>query len=126
MDQSAVTAMANPGPSSRDGDRSTQSQGSNKKGAHNGVEVELANRTDDSGREVAGPGNEAGESVVTYKTYKRRWFGLAQLLLLNIVVSWDVSCTPSRAHHPVCTSEMASVIARHIFDDMQRERASLR
>jgi len=26
-----------------------------------------------------------------YKTYKRRWFGLFQLVLLNIVVSWDVS-----------------------------------
>lgn len=26
-----------------------------------------------------------------YKVYKRRWLGLAQLVLLNIVVSWDVS-----------------------------------
>jgi len=26
-----------------------------------------------------------------YKVYKRRWFGLVQLVLLNIVVSWDVS-----------------------------------
>lgn len=26
-----------------------------------------------------------------YKVYKRRWFGLAQLVLLNIVASWDVS-----------------------------------
>jgi hypothetical protein len=26
-----------------------------------------------------------------YKVYKRRWFGLLQLVLLNIVVSWDVS-----------------------------------
>jgi hypothetical protein len=25
-----------------------------------------------------------------YRTYKRRWFGLIQLILLNIVVSWDV------------------------------------
>jgi hypothetical protein len=25
-----------------------------------------------------------------YRTYKRRWFGLLQLILLNIVVSWDV------------------------------------
>ena len=25
-----------------------------------------------------------------YRTYKRRWFGLVQLILLNIVVSWDV------------------------------------
>ena len=26
-----------------------------------------------------------------YKVYKRRWFGLMQLVLLNIIVSWDVS-----------------------------------
>lgn len=26
-----------------------------------------------------------------FKVYKRRWFGLGQLVLLNIVVSWDVS-----------------------------------
>jgi len=26
-----------------------------------------------------------------YRVYKRRWFGLVQLMLLNIVVSWDVS-----------------------------------
>jgi FLVCR family MFS transporter 7 len=28
-----------------------------------------------------------------FKVYKRRWFGLGQLVLLNIVVSWDVSTT---------------------------------
>jgi hypothetical protein len=33
---------------------------------------------------------EEGETVV-YKVYKRRWFGLVQLVLLNIIVSWDVS-----------------------------------
>lgn len=27
----------------------------------------------------------------TYRVYKRRFWGLAQLVLLNIVVSWDVS-----------------------------------
>lgn len=35
-------------------------------------------------------GVSAGESVV-YRTYKRRWFGLAQMVLMNIIVSWDVS-----------------------------------
>jgi hypothetical protein len=30
------------------------------------------------------------QPVSEYKTYKRRWFGLFQLILLNIVVSWDV------------------------------------
>ncbi|TVY15401.1 Solute carrier family 49 member A3 [Lachnellula arida] len=29
------------------------------------------------------------ENMVKYKVYKRRWFGLVQLVLLNIVVSWD-------------------------------------
>ena len=32
-----------------------------------------------------------GERPIIYKVYKRRWFGLMQLVLLNIVVSWDVS-----------------------------------
>lgn len=32
-----------------------------------------------------------------YRVYKRRFFGLTQLVLLNIIVSWDVSCgVPSR------------------------------
>lgn len=26
-----------------------------------------------------------------FRVYRRRWFGLAQLVLLNVVVSWDVS-----------------------------------
>jgi len=37
---------------------------------------------------------EVDEVVVDpgqYKVYKRRWFGLVQLVLLNIIVSWDVS-----------------------------------
>lgn len=29
-----------------------------------------------------------------FKVYRRRWFGLAQLVLLNVVVSWDVSRQP--------------------------------
>ncbi|KAM0276366.1 hypothetical protein ACHAQH_006814 [Verticillium albo-atrum] len=31
----------------------------------------------------------ADGQVTDYRTYRRRWFGLAQLTLLNIVVSWD-------------------------------------
>lgn len=30
------------------------------------------------------------EPLPVYKVYKRRWFGLIQLVLLNIIVSWDV------------------------------------
>ncbi|KAI0878708.1 major facilitator superfamily domain-containing protein [Hypoxylon argillaceum] len=36
---------------------------------------------------AAGDGDD-GAGVV-YKVYKRRWFGLVQLTLLNIIVSWD-------------------------------------
>lgn len=40
----------------------------------------------------AADNNSVLEGTTTeYRTYKRRWFGLAQLTLLNIVVSWDVS-----------------------------------
>ncbi len=38
-----------------------------------------------------GAAAEAAAVGVEYKVYKRRWFGLVQLTLLNIVVSWDVS-----------------------------------
>lgn len=39
------------------------------------------------------PSGEADEDGTFhfYKVYKRRWFGLVELTLLNIVVSWDVS-----------------------------------
>lgn len=37
-----------------------------------------------------GAGELAGDSTEVFKVYKRRWFGLVQLVLLNIVVSWDV------------------------------------
>lgn len=33
---------------------------------------------------------EANGGQLVYRVYKRRWFGLTQLVLLNIVVSWDV------------------------------------
>jgi hypothetical protein len=31
------------------------------------------------------------EMPVIYRVYKQRWFGLAMLMLLNIVTSWGVS-----------------------------------
>lgn len=36
-------------------------------------------------------GDTEGGDHVVYKVYKRRWFGMIQLALLNIIVSWDVS-----------------------------------
>jgi hypothetical protein len=41
---------------------------------------------------ATGVGSSSGEEDgIIYKVYKRRWFGLVQLTLLNIVISWDVS-----------------------------------
>ena len=36
-------------------------------------------------------GTEA-PSTTEYRVYKRRFFGLFQLVLLNVIVSWDVRC----------------------------------
>ena len=36
-----------------------------------------------------------------YKTYRRKWFGLLQLVLLNIIVSWDVGMLLSDDRHVV-------------------------
>ena len=36
-------------------------------------------------------GSVANAVTTEYRTYKRRWFGLIQLTLMNIIVSWDVS-----------------------------------
>ncbi|RFU27715.1 hypothetical protein B7463_g8614, partial [Scytalidium lignicola] len=41
-----------------------------------------------SGEGGMGVDTSVGE-MIEYKVYKRRWFGLFQLVLLNIIVSWD-------------------------------------
>ena len=41
--------------------------------------------------ENAAAGSVIEGEVTGYRVYKRRWFGLLQLTLLNIIVSWDVS-----------------------------------
>lgn len=46
------------------------------------------NRSTDSAG-LSGESVEEG-SFGEFKVYKRRWFGLVQLVLLNIIVSWDV------------------------------------
>ncbi|KAI1485435.1 MFS general substrate transporter [Biscogniauxia mediterranea] len=58
-----------------------------------GVGFEPRGFDDDDGvareeAENASMGEGNGDEIV-YKVYKRRWFGLAQLTLLNIIVSWD-------------------------------------
>jgi hypothetical protein len=40
--------------------------------------------------EGEGDGSIRQGASTEYRTYKRRWFGLAQLTLMNIIVSWDV------------------------------------
>jgi FLVCR family MFS transporter 7 len=45
----------------------------------------------EGGRMKRKPKRKQSYSQTHFKVYKRRWFGLAQLCLLNIVVSWDVS-----------------------------------
>ncbi|KAI9761497.1 MAG: ubiquinol--cytochrome-c reductase subunit 6 [Chaenotheca gracillima] len=35
------------------------------------------------------PSSGTSEPMVVYRVYKRRWFGLIQLVLLNVIVSWD-------------------------------------
>ncbi|KAL8938441.1 MAG: hypothetical protein Q9211_003204, partial [Gyalolechia sp. 1 TL-2023] len=32
---------------------------------------------------------EDAQTPPVYRVYKRRWFGLMQLVLMNIIVSWD-------------------------------------
>jgi hypothetical protein len=55
-------------------------------GAGSGSKVDATSGTG------AGPdGGVPGSDVVVYRVYKRRWFGLVQLTLLNVIVSWDVS-----------------------------------
>lgn len=48
------------------------------------------------------PVGETNGGITQYKVYKRRWFGLVQLVLLNVVVSWDVSSTIAVSYHVCC------------------------
>jgi FLVCR family MFS transporter 7 len=60
-----------------------------------------------------GNGNNGRENVEetggrVYKVYKRRWFGLVQLALLNIIVSWDVSRLSKSSQPPSVTNATLS------------------
>ncbi|KAI9741219.1 MAG: hypothetical protein M1834_002935 [Cirrosporium novae-zelandiae] len=57
---------------------------------------------------------------VVYKTYKRRWFGLAQLVLLNIIVSWDwltfsASSKTSASYYNVSESDINWISTGFLF-----------
>ena len=69
----------------RSGDESQQS---NVERIYSDGELEATRtRSTTEGDEVA----LANGQHVVYRVYKIRWFGLTQLILLNIIVSWDVS-----------------------------------
>lgn len=56
--------------------------------ANGGDEGQVQVRDEGGGRRLLGRKRKS-YSHAHFKVYKRRWFGLAQLVLLNIVVSWD-------------------------------------
>jgi FLVCR family MFS transporter 7 len=64
---------------------------------------------------------DGGEEVREYKVYKRRWFGLVQLMLLNIIVSWDVSNSVSDS---MWWCRATALIHVHGNDD-QRSRTAM-
>ncbi|KAI9858179.1 MAG: hypothetical protein M1813_007828 [Trichoglossum hirsutum] len=56
--------------------------------------IELTN-LDTHGSSSRGGNEVAAAGTAQYRVYKIRWFGLAQLVLMNIVVSWDwISFSP--------------------------------
>ena len=60
-------------------------------------------RSEDMAPEPAGvQHHEQTYSHSHFKVYKRRWLGLGQLVLLNVVVSWDVRL------YPLLTSSQAT------------------
>jgi len=62
------------------------------------IESEHGGSSDFGPRQLGeGPGEEdeahinGAQRPIEYRVYAIRWFGLMQLVLLNIIVSWDVS-----------------------------------
>lgn len=50
-----------------------------------------------SPRSAEDPAPDLPPTGPVYRVYKRRFVGLAQLVLLNIIVSWDVCALPPPA-----------------------------
>ena len=72
---------------------------------------------DASGSRLRVPGEEEIASPINgghteYRVYKIRWFGLTQLILLNIVVSWDVSTTQFQCPQPTQDPKSLTAIAQ--------------
>ena len=64
--------------------------------AHNGESSSNAIQGQTDGSALVAQEQHVSDGVQRFKVYKRRWFGLFQLTLLNIIVSWDAS-TPESA-----------------------------
>jgi hypothetical protein len=64
-----------------------QSPSSNAHGDMDGKDIEMAKKF----ISPYGVTTNMAMEMPVYKVYKRRFFGLFQLVLLNIVISWDVS-----------------------------------
>lgn len=79
------------------------SEGDERRGAASGEEIQIElNETVATTRDTAkkadagsGAASVSAAEMVEYKVYRRRWFGLVQLTLLNVIVSWDVSLSTS-------------------------------
>ena len=53
---------------------------------------------------------------MTYRVYKRRFWGLAQLVLLNIVVSWDVSRVPASGRYEYSVANWYHIVAHFLIN----------
>ncbi|KAF7558543.1 hypothetical protein G7046_g5607 [Stylonectria norvegica] len=74
--------------------------GSRDYGLHERANFESAVEVTSNGSGNGGAAGSLNEGAsVEYRTYKRRWFGLAQLTLMNIIVSWDwLTFAPVASH----------------------------
>ena len=70
------------------------------------VETRYTDQSENGGPSIPGANRQESENDMAminprvsppeYRVYGIRWFGLTQLVLLNIIVSWDVSEEPER------------------------------
>ncbi|KAK4643435.1 hypothetical protein QC761_408180 [Podospora bellae-mahoneyi] len=83
------------------------SEGDERRGAASGEEMQIelnetvATTRDTAEKADAGSGGASvsAAEMVEYKVYRRRWFGLVQLTLLNVIVSWDwLTFSPVASH----------------------------
>lgn len=78
---------------------------SGKAGAAVTAEEPLADAPSDAGgpwrNDASGSQDGSDGRPVVYRVYRRRFFGLTQLVLLNVIVSWDVCHLHPRWHVPV-------------------------